>query len=155
MTADSSSETSEIERMKRLHRENPSAWMELVDNQTLPLVIDALLESPPNREFNKTELGKHAGVSRESIRKHLDILLKFGIMEEVPDTSPTCYRLNDKGIVTKELFELKSALNQAGTSENKNISQEEIDEAEQEFGLSPTFLRDDDGIREIGLVEPS
>jgi len=102
--------------MKQLRRRNPSAWLELTDNQTLPLVIDALLDSPPGREFNKKELGDHAGVSRESVRTYVDTLLKFNVVEEVPDTNPRRYRLNDEGKVTRALFELQSALNAEGAA---------------------------------------
>lgn len=109
--------------MKKLRRESPSAWIELTDNQTLPLVIDALLDSPPGREFNKKELGDHAGVSRESIRKYIDTLLKFNIVTEVPDTNPQRYQLNDRGKATRTLFELQSALNSEGAGESKPIEQ--------------------------------
>lgn len=102
---------------KQLRRENPSAWLKLTDNQTLPLVIDALLDSPPGREFNKKELGTHAGVSRESVRKYIDTLLEFNIVEEVADTEPQRYRLNDEGKATRTLFELQSALNAEGAKE--------------------------------------
>jgi len=100
-------------------RENPSAWLELTDNQTLPLVVDALLDSPPGREFNKKELGDHAGVSRESVRKYVDTLLKFNVVEEVADTNPQRYRLNDDGKATRALFELQSALNAEGATESR------------------------------------
>ena len=112
-TNDSASDSAD---MKQLRRRNPSAWLELTDNQTLPLVIDALLDSPPGREFNKKELGDHAGVSRESVRTYVDTLLKFNVVEEVPDTNPRRYRLNDEGKVTRALFELQSALNAEGAA---------------------------------------
>lgn len=105
--------------MKERRRRNPSAWLELTDNQTLPLVIDALLDSPPGREFNKKELGDHAGVSRESVRKYVDTLLKFNIVTEVPGTNPRRYRLNDEGKATRALFELQSALNAEGATEER------------------------------------
>ncbi|WP_135854721.1 hypothetical protein [Halorussus salinus] len=123
-TNDSSPDSAD---MKQLRRQNPSAWLELTDNQTLPLVIDALLDSPPGREFNKKELGDHAGVSRESVRTYVDTLLKFNVVEEVPDTNPRRYRLNDEGKVTRALFELQSALNAEGaaaTQDQRNVAPE-------------------------------
>lgn len=113
---DSESDRTDV---KQVRRENPSAWLELTDNQTLPLVVDALLDSPPGREFNKKELGDHAGVSRESVRKYVDTLLKFNIVEEVADTNPRRYRLNDEGKATRALFELQSALNAEGATETR------------------------------------
>lgn len=113
---DSESDRTDV---KQVRRENPSAWLELTDNQTLPLVVDALLDSPPGREFNKKELGDHAGVSRESVRKYVDTLLKFNIVEEVTGTDPQRYRLNDEGKATRALFELQSALNAEGGTETR------------------------------------
>lgn len=104
---------------KQTRRENPSAWLKLTDNQTLPLIIDALLDSPPGREFNKTELGDHAGVSRESVRKYVDTLLEFNIVTEVANTDPQRYRLNDERKATRALFELQSALNAEGAKETR------------------------------------
>lgn len=111
-------------KMKNLRRKRPSAWLKLTDNQTLPLVIDALIDAPPGKEFNKKELGDYSGVSRESIREHIDVLLEFGVLKEVSNSSPTRYRLNDSGKVTVELFELNSALNAVGSGGSKNVSEE-------------------------------
>ncbi|WP_135827208.1 response regulator [Halorussus ruber] len=121
---------SEQTDMKQLRREDPSAWLELTDNQTLPLIIDALLDSPPGREFNKKELGDHAGVSRESVRKYVDTLLRFNIVEEVAGTNPRRYRLNDAGKVTRVLFELQSALNAEGATETREQSDRVIESEE-------------------------
>ena len=101
--------------------------IECPDRETAQCIIDALLDSPPGREFNKKELGDHAGVSRESIRTYVDTLLKFNVVEEVPDTNPQRYRLNDEGKVTRALFELQSALNAEGTAatqDQRNIAPE-------------------------------
>lgn len=133
------SETEDTTDMKALRRENPSAWLEVTDNQTTPLIIDALLDSPPGREFNKKELGDHAGLSRESVRNHIDKLLKFGLIEEVPDTEPQRYRLNDNGIATSALFKFNSALNEAGSEDGRDVDEEAIQEAEEEFSLDMNF----------------
>lgn len=128
-----------------LRDESPSGWLELTRSRTSPYIVDALLASPPGREFNKTELGDQAGVSRESVREHIDTLLKFGIVEEVPDSDPTRYRLNDRGKVTVELFELNSALNAVGSGADRDIDIEEeepeappiqFDMPDDEFDLS-------------------
>lgn len=118
----------ESESIKSRRRANPSSWLELTDNQTLPLVVDALLDSPPGKEYNKTELANFAGVSRESVREHIETLLKFGIVEEVDDTTPTRYRLNDHGKATVSLFELNSALNSVASGEKENV---ELKQSEQ------------------------
>jgi len=123
--------------MKEIRREDPSGWLELTDNQTLPLVIDALMDAPPGKEYNKKELGDAAGLSRESIREYIDILLKFGIMTEVPDTNPPRYKLNDRGKVTVSLFELNSALNSVGSGEERDVSEK----SDQTTDYNPTMAK--------------
>lgn len=65
---------------------------------------------PPGREFNKTELAERAGVTRQSVTNHVDVLLELEVIEGVPGTSPQRYRVADSEVV-QTLFELNSALN--------------------------------------------
>jgi hypothetical protein len=108
--------------MKEVRRRNPSGWLELSDGEGLPFVIDALLDAPPGREFNKTELGDRAGFTRETVRSYIDRLVELGIVEKVPDTDPQCYRLNKDGRVTQEVFDLNSAVNAVRAGQDKDIS---------------------------------
>jgi hypothetical protein len=75
--------------------------------------VDALLDIPPNREFNKTELAEHAGVTRQTVGNDADPLHEVEFIEEVPTTSPRRYRVADSDVV-RERFELNSALNSVG-----------------------------------------
>jgi DNA-binding transcriptional ArsR family regulator len=115
MSSDPSTEDdlSEYTSKAEMRLENPSGWLLLTKHDSVPIIIDALLCLPPRRELNKTELAEHAGVSRQSVTNHIDLLLALDVLEEVPDTSPTRYRM-PKSAVVKELFELNSALNAAG-----------------------------------------
>jgi hypothetical protein len=85
----------------------------LAKHDDVTIIIDALLGLPPRSEFDKTELAEHAGVSRQSVTNHIDLLLALDVLEEVPNTSPTRYRM-PRSAVVQELFELNSALNAAG-----------------------------------------
>jgi DNA-binding transcriptional ArsR family regulator len=98
---------------KELRLENPTGWLYLTKHDSIPIIVDSLLGLPPKSEFNKTELAEHSGVSRQSVSKHIDRLLELNVLEEVPNTSPTRYRMPQSAVV-KELFELNSALNAAG-----------------------------------------
>jgi len=123
--------------MERMRRDRPGVLMALVGNQTIPLVLDALLDAPPHKEFTKTELAEYAGVSSQSIRNHIDTLLEFDIIEPVPRTSR--YRLCTDSQTVKRLLQLKSALDQAATSDGVvEATREDADERH----LSPTFPRD-------------
>ena len=58
-----------------------------------------MLDLPPNREFNKTELAEHAGVTRQTVGNYTDLLCEVELIEEVPDTSPRRYRVADSDVV--------------------------------------------------------
>jgi len=94
-----------------LRQEQPSGWMRLARNETIPKVVDGLLDSRPGREFNKSELARQAGVSRQSVTSHIDELIRLGVVTEVPSTSPQRYRLKRNSPVTGKLRELNSAVN--------------------------------------------
>jgi len=95
---------------KELRKEHPSGWLYLTQHDAIPILVDALLDLPPNREFNKTELAEHAGVTRQTVGNYTDLLLEVELIEEVPNTSPRRYRVADSDVV-RELFEFNSALN--------------------------------------------
>lgn len=83
-----------------------------MQHESVPILLDALLDLPPGREFNKTEFAEHAGVTRQTVSNYIDLLLEVDVVEEVPNTSPRRYRVADSDVV-QELFALNSALNVA------------------------------------------
>ena len=95
---------------KRARLAHPSGFLYLTQHESVPIMIDALLDLPPGREFNKTELAAHAGVTRQTVGSYTDLLLELRIIEEVPHTTPQRYQLAESTVV-EELFELNSALN--------------------------------------------
>jgi DNA-binding MarR family transcriptional regulator len=113
LSMDSIEHAGDRETKKELRKEHPSGWLYLTQHDAIPILVDALLDLPPNREFNKTELAEHAGVTRQTVGNYTDILLEVELIEEVPDTSPRRYRVADSDVV-RELFELNSALNSVG-----------------------------------------
>ena len=103
-------------KKKERRKEHPSGWLYLTQHDAIPILVDALLDLPPNREFNKTELADHAGVTRQTVGNYTDLLIEVELIEEVPNTSPRRYRVADSNVV-RELFELNSALNNVGGGE--------------------------------------
>ncbi|WP_434522498.1 hypothetical protein [Halorubrum sp. AS12] len=95
---------------KDLRKAHPSGWLYLTQHDAIPILVDALLDLPPNREFNKTELAEHAGVTRQTVGNYTELMREVELIEEVPNTSPRRYRVADSSVV-RELFELNSALN--------------------------------------------
>jgi DNA-binding transcriptional ArsR family regulator len=115
---------------KQARLSKSSGWLELTRYQTVRLLIDALLESSPGHKFNKSELERRTGMSRESIRKHIPRLIELGVIEEVDDGGWPEYQLNDDGKVTKELFELNSAANSVLSGGQKDVEVESEGETE-------------------------
>lgn len=95
--------------------EFPTGWLTLTKRESVPYIIDALLDAPPHREFNQSELARRAGVSRQSVARHLDLLVGVGIVEPVPETRPTRYRFDPENPVSEALIQLDGAMNAAGT----------------------------------------
>jgi len=93
--------------------ENPSGVLYLFQHESVPILIDAILTLPPGREFTKTEFADHAGVTRQTVSKYIDLLLETDIVEEIPNSSPRRYQVANSDVV-QELFELNSALNAGG-----------------------------------------
>ena len=98
---------------KELRDAHPSGWFYLTQHDDIPIIVDALLDLPTSHEFSGHELADHAGVPRETVVGHTELLLEVELIEEVPNTSPRRYRVADSNVV-EELFELNSALNNVG-----------------------------------------
>jgi len=98
---------------KEARLENPSGVLYLFQHESVPILIDAILTLPPGREFTKTELADHAGVTRQTVSKYIDLLVETEIVEEVANSSPRRYQVA-KSDAVQELIELNSALNAAG-----------------------------------------
>lgn len=109
------SETTDRNREARELREAyPSGLVALMRKESIAYILDALLDAPPHREFNQSELAREAGVSRQTVNRHLELLVGLGVMDEVPDTSPTRYRFNPDSDVSTALIKLERAVNTAG-----------------------------------------
>jgi len=113
MTQSTGTHPAEAKDTKEARLENPTGVLHLFHHESVSLLIDALLTLPPGREFNKTELADHAGVTRQTVSNYIDLLLETDVVEEVPNTSPRRYRVARSDVV-QGLFELNSALNTAG-----------------------------------------
>lgn len=95
---------------KQARVDNPSGLLRLTRQESLSILLDAVLDLPPGREFNKTEFADHAGVSRQTVGTHIDVLLETAVVEPVSETSPQRYRVADSDVV-EALFELNAAVN--------------------------------------------
>lgn len=97
---------------KEARRRHPSGILHLLGSESVPLIVDALLDLPPDREFTQSELADHAGVTRQTVATHLDTLTETDVVESVPETSPQRYRMAESPVV-RELYAFNSAINAA------------------------------------------
>lgn len=94
---------------------HPSGVLHLTQHDAVPIMLDAVLDLPPNREFTRTEFADHAGVTRQTVSTYVPLLVETQVFEPVPDTSPERFRVAESPVVA-ELRELNAALNAAANS---------------------------------------
>jgi DNA-binding IclR family transcriptional regulator len=78
-------------------------------------MIDALLQVDPKKEFNKTELAEFAGVSRQSVRRHIDKLVECGVVAETAGGRRYHYNLDNS--VGRMIAELNAEINAIGADQ--------------------------------------
>ena len=108
----SSTDADETLSMDELRDEYPSGWRILVQNESVGYILDALMDALPGTEYTKTELADDAGVSRQSLYTHLDLLLALDVLEPVEDSSPQRYRVNADSELLELLHEVNGVVNQ-------------------------------------------
>lgn len=106
--------TSNAAENRSRREEYPSGWLVLARNESVAKVVDALLDLPPHREVNQSELADYADVSRQSVSRHLDLLVEIGVLEPVENTRPQRYRFDPTSDVSRAIVELDGAMNAAG-----------------------------------------
>ena len=97
-----------------IREEYPSGWLVLTKRKSAAKIVDALLDLPPHREFNQTELADYADVSRQSVSRYLGLLLGIEVIEEVENTQPQRYRFDPTSDVSEAIIQLDAAMNAAG-----------------------------------------
>jgi DNA-binding transcriptional ArsR family regulator len=97
--------------MAELRDEYPSGWRILTQHESVGYMIDALMDAP-DYHFSKSKLAEKAGVSRQSVHTHLDLLLRLDIVRVVDDASPEQYTLNTDSEMVDELHRLNGLVNQ-------------------------------------------
>ena len=98
--------------MDDLRDEYPSGWRILVQNESVGYVLDVLMDALPGTEYTKSELAANAGVSRQSLYTHLDLLLVLEVLEPVEESSPQRYRVNADSELLDLLHQVNGTVNQ-------------------------------------------
>lgn len=105
--------TTEAERSNK-KGSYPSGWLAISRHESIAHMLDAILDLPPNRGFTQTELAEMAGVSRQSVSRHLGFLIDIEAIEPIQDTSPQRFRFNPDSEVSQALIRLDGAMIKAG-----------------------------------------
>lgn len=90
----------------------PSGWLYLCQHESVHLIIDALLQVDPKKEFTKTELADFAGISTQSVRRHIDRLVELGVVAETAGGKR--YHYNLESPVGRTIVELNGEINAVG-----------------------------------------
>lgn len=98
--------------MSELRTEYPSGWRILVQHQSVGAILDALMDALPREEFTKTEIANDAGVSRQSLYTHLDLLLALEVLHPVSNSSPQRYRVNTDSKLLTLLHQVNGVVNE-------------------------------------------
>ncbi|WP_460923268.1 winged helix-turn-helix domain-containing protein [Salinarchaeum chitinilyticum] len=91
-----------------------TGWLVLARHESVAKIVDALLDRPPHSQFTQTELAAAADVSRQSVSRHLDLLLEIGVLEPVEGSSPQRYSFDPHCEVSEAIVRLDGAMNAAG-----------------------------------------
>ncbi|USZ69155.1 winged helix-turn-helix domain-containing protein [Halorussus salilacus] len=100
----------------------PSGWLYLCQHESVHFIIDALLQVDPKKEFNKTELAEFAGISAQSVRRHIDKLVELGVVAETAGGKRYHYNLESE--VGQLIAELNGEINAIGAGRADPTSDE-------------------------------
>lgn len=98
--------------MKEQRLAFPSGWLYLCQHESVHFIIDAMLQVDPRKEFTQTELAEFAGISTQSVRRHIDTLVELGIVAETAGGRRYHYNLDSP--VGERIVELNAELNAIG-----------------------------------------
>lgn len=114
--------------VKQMRLDNPSGWLELSMYESLSLMVDAIVDAPPEYTFTNPELASRAGVSDESVRNHIETLEELGVVTYSDEDSR--YQVNENSRVLREVFALNDSVNavRSGASPSVKSTTERLTE---------------------------
>lgn len=100
-----------VKSTAELRDEYPSGIRVLMQNESVGYMIDALMDLP-GTHFSKSLLADKAGVSRQSVHTHIDLLKNLGIVREIEGANHTEYTLNDDDELVRQLHILEGLVHE-------------------------------------------
>jgi predicted transcriptional regulator len=107
----------------------PSGWLYLCQHESVHFIIDALVQVDPKKEFTRTELAEFAGVSTQSVRRHIDKLAELGVVAETAGGKRFHYNLDSP--VGQQIAELNAEITAIGSGRSSppDSDEEEFSDA--------------------------
>lgn len=101
-----------------LRKENPSGWMVLTKHPDRALLLDTLIDAPPDWEFTRSEWSERTGIGLGRVQEHLALLLDLNVVERVEPSPHPRYCVNAEAEVMRALHRLNDAVNSEGSAED-------------------------------------
>lgn len=117
---------------EQLRKQHPSGWLRATAPESRALLIDALLEIPPAREFTADELAEKTGVPPETVQTHVETLLGWGVINR-SGTTPVQYSVVEESHILQQIVRLNSVVSRVESGElpeRKANAPEETDRRE-------------------------
>lgn len=86
-----------------------SGWLQLMNNPSMPQVVDIVLDNDTMNEFTLDQVVNGSGITRSGAEESLEHLRQIGVVVRLKE-DPVLYRKNVKNPVYKKLNELIDTL---------------------------------------------
>ena len=96
--------------VREVRRRNPTGWLDITDDEDIRFVLDALLDSQPEREESLRNLAKRSGVHEEEILGVAEYLEDLGVLELTGDENYKIKSSKNSGIL-RSLHNLNASIN--------------------------------------------
>lgn len=108
--------------------EEPQGLLYFTRYNSVPIMVDALFDSPTSREFTQSELAEKAELSPRSVSDRLDVLHNLGIIKEADGADR--FSINLDAEITWKLKELDGLIKQTQGSSSPPTRDSESDSQE-------------------------
>lgn len=135
------------DEVEQARKEVPSGWLYLVQHEGARRMIDAFIDAG-QREFNKSELARLAGLSWNTVDAHIELLVEVGFVDEVSHAETARYRFEPTSAVSQAIMQLdaavQSALTEGGAEITDTADRDRLSELESEVDIETERESDTD-----------
>lgn len=115
-----------LQEIKQMRREAPSGWLELSMYESRALLVDAILDTPPSYQFTHSDIAQRAGITDESVRNHIEVLVDLGLVESIGEGKIHEYSVNEDSRVLFEIESLNDSVTEVRSGKPPSFTADEI-----------------------------